>query len=171
MYDNELNPVKGWWHEHAVDKAAPLASGETITAGSVCYLDSNGDFRLGLPDNTVGCFAFPNSGDFDVSADVGNIQEQVMMGLPCVASYELQSTYFDSSYTYAPNDYLTAWDSQLDGYAAADKGKIRPGTPYTHTLVGVITEGSVENEHGVDMITFWTYHLPVNLTGTSSATA
>ena len=163
MYDHECNVVKGWWHAHAVDKTAAVASGETILAGSVCYLDSNGEFRLGLPDNTVGCFAWPNSNDFDVSADVGNIQSKNLMGLPTVAAYELWTTEYDSSFTYNIHDYLTAWDSQLPGYLAANKGKVAPGRPYHNTIVGIVSDGVKVNEFKKNVLTLWTYHLPIDL--------
>ena len=130
MHDHETNVLKGWFFPHAVDKSADLAEGESITAGRVCYLDANGLFRLGMPDNVVGCFAWPNSADFDVSADVGNIQKQVMMALPSTAPFELFTTEFDTAQTFNVNDYLTAWDSHLAGYVAANKGKILPGRPY-----------------------------------------
>lgn len=165
MYDHECNVLKGWWHPHALDKSADLGDGEVILAGSVCYLDSNGLFRLGLPDNCMPMFAWPSSGDFDVSADVGNIQKQVMMGLPATGPYELQTTEFDAGYTYAINDHLTAWDNQLAGYTADKKGKIRPGFPYHQTIVGVVTKGAAVNDHGKSWVSLWTYYLPVDLGG------
>lgn len=165
MYDHECNVLKGWWHPHALDKSADLAADEVILAGSVTYLDQDGKFRLGLPDNCMPMFAWPNSTDFDVDADVGNIQRQVMMGLPCTGPYELQTTEYDTAYTYAVNDHLTAWDSQLDGYTANKKGKVRPGFPYHQTLCGVTSAGAATNDHGKSWITLWTYYLPVDLGG------
>lgn len=170
MYDHEANVLKGWWHPHAVDKSAPVAEGEVILAGRICYLDAAGNFRLGLPDNVVGCFAWPNSTDYDVSADVGNIQSENLMALPTIAAYELYTTEFDDSYTYNVNDHLTAWDSQLSGYVAAKKGLVRPADPYYQTLVGVVTEGVKENEFKKSVLSLWTYYLPINLGATSSIT-
>lgn len=163
MFDHECNVLKGWWHLHALDKTAPLADGEEIAAGRVCYLNASGEFALGLPDNCMPIFAWPNSTDFDVSADVGNTQSENMMGLPATGSYELQTTEFDDSYTYAINDHLTAWNSSLAGYTAAKNGKVRTGTPYTHTICGVCSGVKVQNEHGKYWISLWTYYLPVNL--------
>ena len=165
MYDHECNVLKGWWHPHALDKSADMASGETILAGRVCYLDSNAEFRLGLPDNCLPMFAWPNSTDFDVDADVGNIQKQVMMGLPVTGPYELQTTEYDTGYSYAVNDHLTAWDTQLAGYAAEKKGKVRPGNPYHQTIVGVVSKGAAVNDHGKNWVSLWTYYLPVDLGG------
>lgn len=165
MYDHELNVLKGWWHMHALDKVAAVAEGEVIPAGGVCYLDANGEFRSGQPENVLACLAWPNSTDFDVSADVGNIQEKNLMALPVTGPYEVQTTEFDASETYAYNDYLTAWDSQLAGYVAANKGKVRPGTPYENTILGIVSAPAVANEHGVEWLSFWTYHLPIDIAG------
>lgn len=170
MYDHECNVLKGWWHPHALDKSADLAANEVILAGSVSYLDSNGNFRLGLPDNVMPMFAWPSSGDFDVSADVGNIQKQVMMGLPVIGPYELQTTEFDAGFTYHVNDHLTAWDAQLSGYipgpvGVTNRGKVRPGNPFHQTIVGVISTGAAVNDHGKNWISLWTYYLPVDLGG------
>lgn len=163
MYDHEANVLKGWPFMHAVDKSAELASGELIIAGSICYLDADAKFRSGLPENTVGCVAWPNSTDYDVSADVGNVQKQVMMALPTTAPFELYTTEYDSAFTYVPNDYLTAWDSHLPAYDPAKKGKVRPGRPYENTLVGVVTAPVFINDFKKSVLTFWTYHLPIAL--------
>jgi hypothetical protein len=163
MFDHECNVLKGWWHPHALDKSAGIADEELIIAGSVCYLDQNADFRSGLPENVMGMFAWPNSTDFDVSADVGNIQSKTLMALPTTGPYELQTTEYDDAQTYAVNDYLTAWDAQLVGYAAALKGKVRPGRPYVNTLVGQCSSAPVQNENGKMWLSLWTLHLPIDL--------
>jgi len=165
MYDHECNVLKGWWHMHALDKSAQLAAGELILAGQVCYLDSNAQFRLGLPDNCMPMFAWPSSTDFDVDGDVGNIQNQIMTALPVTGPYELQTTEFDSGYTYHVNDHLTAWDSHLGGYTAVKKGKVRPANPYHETLVGVCSAPAAVNDHGKTWVSLWTYYLPVDLGG------
>lgn len=169
MYDHECNVLKGWWHIHALDKSGPIASGQSINAGSVTYLDDNGEFNKGLPDNAMPMFAFPNSTDFDVSADVGNIQSQNMMALPAIGPYELQTTEFDARYVYNPNDHLTAWNPHKAGYAADYLGKIFVGNPYTDTICGVVSDGRATNEHGKEMVTLWTYYLPVDITDVESS--
>ncbi len=168
MYDHECNVLKGWWHLHAIDKVAQIAEGEVILAGQVCYLDQIGEARLGLPDNCVPMIAWPSSVDYDVEGDVGNIQTPNMMALPCVATYEVQTTEFDADYTYHVQDHLTAWDQQLVGYTAAKKGLVRPGSPYQNTLCGVVTAAVAKNEFKKDWLSFWTYYLPVDLAVVSS---
>lgn len=169
MYDHECNVLKGWWHPQALDKSAPLADGETIRAGQVCYLDMDGNVRCGLPENTMPMFAWPNSADFDVSADVGNIQSQEMMALPAVGPYELQTTEFDSSYTYNPNDHLGVWDTQKTGYTSDLQGMVCPGTPFTDTICGVVTKGATVNDFGKKFLSLWTYYLPIDSGETTSS--
>lgn len=169
MFDHECNVLKGWWHPHALDKTGPIASGEAILAGSVVYLDNSGEFRSGLPENTMGMFAWPNSDDFDVNADVGNIQSHNLMALPVTGSYELQTTEFDERYVFNPNDYLAVWDAQKTGFLAARKGTIYVGNPYTDTIVGIVSEGVKENDFKKQIVSLWTYHLPIDLTDVDSS--
>ena len=165
MYDHECNVLKGWWHPHALDKSGPLAAGETILAGSVTYLDVNGEFRLGLPENSMPMFAWPNSYDFDVSADVGNIQSQNMMALPVTGPYELQTTEFDERYVYNINDHLAVWDTQKSAYNPDYKGKVYVGAPYHDTICGVVSIGVAVNDFGKNFLSLWTYYLPIDLGG------
>jgi len=165
MYDHECNVLKGWWHMHALDKSGVIADGEVILAGSVCYMDQSKEFRAGLPENVLGMFAWPSSGDYDVSADVGNIQSKVFMALPTTGPYELQTTEYDDTMTYNVNDYLTGWDQQLADYTPALKGKVRLGSPYVNTIVGICSAAPERNENGKLWMSLWTYHLPINLSG------
>jgi len=169
MYDHECNVLKGWWHPHALDKSGALAAGEVVNAGQVVYLDSVGAFRLGLPENSMPMFAWPNSADFDVSADVGNIQSQNMMALPCTGSYELQTTAFDSRYVYNTNDHLAVWDTQKSGYIAANKGNLFVDNAYTDTICGVVSKGVTVNDFGKNFLGMWTYFLPIDLAEVSSS--
>jgi len=169
MYDHECNVLKGWWHPHALDKSATLADGETVFAGQVIYIDMDENFRLGLPENSMPHFAWPNSKDYDVSADVGNIQSQNMMGLPCTGPYELQTTEFDPRYAYHANDHLAVWDTQKAGYLAAYKGMVYVGAPYTDTICGVVSMGVASNDFGVDWLSLWTYYLPIDLANPQSS--
>lgn len=159
---HELNPIKGWWDGHAVDKVAPVKDGEVILAGRVGHLNLAGEVELGLEDNTVGLLAFPSSTDFDVSADRGNIQSQNLLTLPVIASFEVQSTEFVVD-TYQIGNHLTA----APGTAGADAGKVKKGEPFVDTLVGHVTKGVEQNENRKDILTFWTYYLPISIGGGS----
>lgn len=161
---HELNPIKGWWFGHTLDKVAPLKDGgSVILSGRVCHLDVNGDVVLGLEDNQVGLLAFPNSTDFDVSADRGNIQKEVMLAIPTIGSFEVQTTEFDATKVYQIGDYLSA----LPAASGANAGLVTLGVPYVDTLVGHVTEGVKANENRKNILTFWTYHLPIAVGGGS----
>jgi hypothetical protein len=171
MYDHECNVLKGWWHPHALDKSGPLAAGEEVLPGQVVYLDMNAEFRLGLPENSMPMFAWPGSADFDVSADVGNIQSQNLMALPVTGSYELQTTEFDERYSYHPNDHLAVWDVQKTSYTEEYKGTVYVGNPYTDTICGIVSKGVEVNDFGKNFLSLWTYYLPIDLDDYSSLTA
>ncbi len=156
MFDHELNPIKGWFHGHAVDKALAIADGETgINPGSVVSMDANGRWQLGLVADGVGCFAFQGQNDFDVNSDVGNISGGTLMALPCIAPYELETTEFVDGQAYTPNTLLT---SPAPG--AANAGSVTPGVKFVNTVCGIVTDGQLENENGIDVVRFWTAWLP-----------
>ena len=153
MYEHELNPVKGWPSPYAVDFTAEISASETntINGGAVCYLDANGEFRLGGgTGNEVCIFVFD-----PLNADVGNITGSERTGLPAVVAYEVQTTEFVSSQDYTPNTFLTPATGD-------DLGKVTVGTPYTNKICGIVSKGVVTNEYGIDVLQFWTYHLPAS---------
>lgn len=162
MYDHELNVLKGWFAGmHFLDHSGPIADGETILAGSVVYKDGAGEFRSGNPDNTLAMFAWPNSADFDVSADVGNIQSFNLTALPVTGAYEVQTTEFETALTYNVNDYLGAHFPGKPNYSASELGKIYVGVPYVDTIVGIVSKGATENDFKKEVVSLWTYHLPI----------
>lgn len=168
MYDHELNPRKGWGpgSPGCLEKALAIKSGETgIYAGSAVYIDSNNLFVLGSGSETTTqgyppLFAFQNQDDFDVNPDLGNIAGGVLMALSCLGAFELETTEIGSSQTFVSGAYLTP-DSD---------GTLITGTLGTHTICGAVSEkgsnsdGSFENEHGQDMVRFWTCWFPSALT-------
>jgi hypothetical protein len=164
MYTNELNPLKGWPSPYAVDKTAEVADPSvTINNGSVMSLDAAGDFELGLNLDAVAIFALQNSDDFDVVGDDGNLvgasasgtQTAKMSGLVALGAYELESTEYLTSGTYAPNDPLT---SPVPG--AANAGTLQVGVAYTNTICGVVSDGVVANERAINVLRFWPTWLP-----------
>jgi hypothetical protein len=164
MYENELNPVKGWPSPYAVDKVAVLADSDAVVKpGMVCSLDSNAELVLGLESGAMALFAFPNSADFDVRSDAGGWVgpstkpngSANMLVLPAKGAYELESTEFDAEEAYAPNDTLTA-GAPGDG----DAGVIKPGTAYTNTICGVVSDGVRTNEYQIKVLRFWPVWLP-----------
>lgn len=161
MFDNDLNPVKGWPSPYAVDKAADVADSDVaITRGSVMSLDASGNFALGLAVDAMAIFALNNSNDFDVVGDDGNLvgngtSTPRMSGLVAVGAYELESSAFDTAGSYAPNSLLT---SPVPG--AADAGELQAGTKFTDTICGVVSDGAITNENSLNVIRFWPVWLP-----------
>ena len=75
------------------------------------------------------------------------------MSLVAIGAYELVSTRFVSA-SYPPNTHLTS--PKTGGNA----GKLVAGTPYTDTIVGVVSRGVVDNGYGFQALAFWPYYLP-----------
>jgi len=201
MFDNELNPRKGWPSQSAVDKSLPIwieddnrfgqasTFQQDICSGMVVHIARDGDgvdkFRLGLNDDNVAIFLFPNAKDFDVSGDRGNIigsgSASVaaaafngaiagnISGLVALGAYELETTSFLPGNAYLPGTPLTALNPNVawNADATLNPGLVRNTTWAAWragTIAGVIgtvsDEGVRTNEFGKTVIRFWPEHLP-----------
>lgn len=180
MFDHELNPRKGWSGDRgmALEKTLPIKAGldNKVFAGSVVHIrrvSGFDSFVLGVEDTastlSIGyppLLAFQNEDDFDVNPDLGNIAGGVVMALSCLGSFELESTEIAANATFSTGSYLTA-DNANNGSAA--NGKIKGGALTTNTIIGIVSEqgdqadGSFENDHGQNVVRFWTWFLPVEV--------
>lgn len=182
MFDHELNPRKGWSGDRgmALEKTLPISNNTNkVSAGAVVYIDDNGEFKLGVPSTAVTgltqgkppLFAFQNENDFDVNPDLGNIAGGVLMALSCLGSFELESTEYDSVQTYLPGTYLTADDGSATPSAAS--GQLTVGALTTDIICGIVSEigsnadGSFENDHGQNIVRFWTWYCPAEIDATA----
>ena len=172
MYLHELNPIKGWWDEHALDKSAVIVftAGVKVNKGSVMSLRADRKLQAGLACNAMPIFAFNSNFDWDAVPDVGGmvgpsnggiplnaLTEASVTGLVAVGGYELQSTEFDPQYnnSYRPNAALTAY---APGNIKA--GLLKPGTQFVDTLCGICSEGLGASEAGIPWVTFWSFFMP-----------
>ena len=163
MYDHELNPTKGWPSPYAVDKAAEFVAAdasEVAYRGQVVSLNAAAKFQLGLECGAMPIFLLNTSTDYDVVGDDGNLVGgtggiPVMSGLVAISGLELESTEYDSTGTYAPNDKLTA-----GAPGDADAGVLKIGVAYADTVCGVVSDGVITNEFRKTVLRFWPVFLP-----------
>ena len=212
MYEQELQPVKGWFDMSALEKVAPLhatllASATEVPAGRVAALDSSGNFVLvgysgtggvTTPKHQMPIFLWNASQNLDVyvngTSPISGVSNWTsiapdgsMSGLVATGGYELQTTEFDTTKTYAPNDLLTVTSSA--SIATAGKLTNQSVTQYTTYIVGIASthvNPKVEDAHyatgatapyggaktgalptgynanGNLTLTFWTYFLPAS---------
>lgn len=187
MYTNFCEPVRGGDSGQLV-KIRPVATAdlETLISGRVGSLNSSGQIQLGLASGkAMPLFVFKgvdqpsvySSGTADSSTYWvgGNSSATRSTALALVASggWEIQTTEFDTTATYAPNDFLTVMS------AGADKGKVTRTTaaPYgTTAIVGVcsVHENAQNNQdafttgqpprglsaNNKETLTFWSVFLP-----------
>lgn len=161
MFDHELNPVKGWWDMHALDKRVAISDSNPVTVqrGMVGYLHPTTlDFILGVVNGYMPMFTFPGELDYDANSDVGNISGGWLNCLVATGGYELETTEFVAGETYDPQTPLT-------GAVGADIGKITPSAGWAggDMIVGVVSEqGPRTNDHGKDVVRFWPVFQPVH---------
>jgi hypothetical protein len=176
-----LNPLKGWPSPHALDFSASFnttqlaaISGNVAFSGRVVHLDDNGAYKFGVANRQMALFLFNNSDDPDVSNDGGNPASDAtawvpikpsgkMMALPATGAYELETTEYDSSQTYLPNQTLTAATGTTLATAGVLTNRAENGdiaTPYTHAVCGVVSRGEYTNSFGRSVLAFWPVYLP-----------
>lgn len=173
MTSQTLNALKGWPHMAAVDFSAKFSAtilAARVPAGAVVSLNPSVEYVLGVGNtNRMPLFTFNASDDPDVVNDGGDptTEKGVWVGMtpsgaalafPAVIAAELVSTNYDTDNPadYVPNAKLT---SPVEVSALA--GKLVLGTLGTHTIVGVVSQGIVNNGYGTDAVAFWPVFLPV----------
>jgi hypothetical protein len=159
MFDHELNPVKGWWDMHALDKRVAISdqNGVTVVRGMVGYIDpTTSKFLVGGVNGSMPLFAFQGENDFDANSDVGNISGGYLNTLVATGGYELETTEFVDGETYDVNTPLICG-------TAGDIGKVTPGTGWNaaEQVVGIVSEaGPRTNDHGKEVVKFWPVFIP-----------
>lgn len=182
QYEQMLNPVRGWHVDHnCLTHAAQLAASvleavDSVPAGRVVHVNSDGEFELGGSGTDMPMYLWHGSHDGSVRnsgqspvTDVyhwrSNMGKVGMEALVATGGYEVQSTEFDTEQTYRNNDLLTAdsdgvlttdsvvqYDTWVCGVCAPGKHQAYDATPATTPVA--------TNANGVSVLTFWTYFLP-----------
>ena len=193
MFEHALDPLKGWFHLAALDHSAKLdatllASATATPAGRVAVINDVGEFvlnRTGLSRNEL--TAMPiflwngsdhpdvyNDGTSPVTGTVhwyGIAPTGVMSGLVATGGYELQTTEFDGTQAYLPNDLLTASTAGiLTNQSVTVLATWICGVASSHVQGDNQVTGTVQaaspgcpvglNAHGVEVLSFWSYFLP-----------
>lgn len=181
MFEQALDPLKGWFDGHALDKtlklsAALLDSVTEVPSGRVVHIDElTGEWALGATGTQMPCFLWAGKDQPDVYNSgvspitgvqhwVGISPQGFMNALVATGGYELQSTEFNEQLDYLPNDLL---GPDTDGIL--ENGKVQ----YVDLIAAVASWGCQQdnqspavtgpvckNAHQMTVITFWTYFLP-----------
>lgn len=176
MTDNTLEALKGWPSQSAVDFVAKISANVTfdVPAGRCMSLNASGELETGIPAVSpagkkimMPIFLFPNATDPDVANPGGNgssvngwqaiAPTGAVMGLVGTGAYELETTEYLASDTYAPNSALRSVQANT---TLATGGRLSLGTPYTDAIVGIASRAVRTNHHGVGVLSFWPYVLP-----------
>jgi len=194
-YDHALNVVRGWNPPTHLQKVAPVDSAllQTISswpAGRVGFVSGSGGnagtITLATPTNVSGnpmpLYLLQGGQSYDVSDTgvnaAGNIVQVnaspggMITGLVATGGFELQTTEYYTSGTYAPNTPLTV---RLDSDNVG--GLITNGAFYTNWVCGIAslhwgydyqalgpgqypTSPVGVNAMRRNVLTFWSYFLP-----------
>lgn len=178
-FEHGLDIKKGWFDMASLDYSAKLGTvGYTLPRGRVVHVEHAGGQEVFLPGvraTDVAIFLLNGSADADVSnpgtTASGKFMHQAiaptgkLSGVVATGGYEIDSTEFDSSQSYAAGDLLTAPLGVTAGDAAtgglltnvSGEGSV---TQYVDPVVGVVSSGKHTNHNGVSTLSFWSVWLP-----------
>lgn len=183
MSEHTLEVPKGWPNPNAVDFSAPISaavlsaiSGGVVFAGTCVHLNASGEFELGVTGFQMPLFLFNNSDDPDVENPGGDPATRAgawvavapsgnLLALPAKGAYEMATTEFNDTLTYAPNAALYApTGTTLNTSGCLTNAAGTGGTYPTETVVGVVSRGrtptTARNSHGQHELFFWPVFLP-----------
>lgn len=178
MFKHTLEAVKGWFHIAALDFSAKISANVTIDpvyGGRVVHLNSSGELEMGVSGTQMPIFLLQKDDDPDVSQDAveGSVNispSGKSSGLVATGGYEFESTEYNTSRTYAPNNLLSAGTSNsvaaTGGVLTNENGSGTAltvpwaGGGTTRAIVGVVSRGEVTNGHKQDAVAFWPVYLP-----------
>lgn len=125
QYEHVAVIAHGAHPEYRLEFDAPVSTvaadlGKNIVQGSIVSLNADGKYVLGCGKGTGVNFPVPmismkNFADPDVSSGISGASYRtstysaiggVITAIPCTGSYEFETTEFDQTATYAPNDGL-----------------------------------------------------------------
>lgn len=184
MFENSLNPSKGWPSQNALDHTAKISANVLydLRAGQVCHLNSAGQLEPGVFAAQMGLFIFQGANDLDVNASAGysnagaNLEWQPISPTGRVACFvakgpfELETTEFDGAQTYAIGDLLRSPSGNSSG-SSATSGKLtnqsvvlfsQTNTPQTSAtaVCGIVSRGVFANYNKRNVLAFWPVWAP-----------
>ena len=172
MFDHMLNPVKGWPHQAALDFQAKISANVLydMRAGQCAHINASGELEPGAQLLQMPLFMFQGANDFDVNNQRNDQWTPIspsgrIMCLPGKGAYELETTEFDSTQSYLPNDHLVApvGNTSGDEFTSGVLTNASPGGLYVAGMknrVGVVSRGKFTNAYGKQVVAFWPIYLP-----------
>lgn len=161
-WQDVLKPVKGYVEGYALDFTAPLADSQEFKAGALVHVNSDGKIEKGCGNVQMPMWAIYNSDAPSVQGDEGNITGGGMTALVATGGFEIYTTAYDKTTTYAPNDLLKP-DTGKAGNITKATGN------YNDTIVvGMVsqkektgpTRGGAKPQYGVSCLYLWTMCIP-----------
>lgn len=180
MYIHTLNPLKGWPSPTALDFTGKVHSAVTIYplyGGRCVHVDSVAPapygpgtsggvplFKTGVVGQQMGIFLFQGSADYDVANPGGTDWYAIApiginSGLVATGAYELESTEFDQTQIYLPNQPVRA----ISADTSASTGGLLTNAGFTfgtNAYVGVVSRGTYANAYGQASLAFWPVYAP-----------
>jgi hypothetical protein len=186
-YMHATDALKGWSLATNLDIVAPLSPNVTLSpvyGGTTVHVNPVGAFELGAVDAQMPVFLIQGSNAFDVSnqAPAGSFWSPMfpagaMSGLVATGGYELSTTEFVASGTYACGDKLHApTEAEITGTDKSRAGLLHntkswPGgtgglVVTKDNICGIVSRVVAADMNGINRLSFWPTYTPGNSTST-----
>ena len=163
MYDNILDPIRGWWDERQLSKVLKISSSSSVTAvtaGMVGHLDSSGEFRTGVPGttNVLPLFSRNNSTDNDVRGVEGNVSGLSGAPLPAAPDQGISTLVGAGAYELASSAVVGTPVVGQPIEAQETSGLLQSGDSESPAdmQIGWVTVAPADNYRGTTVVTFIT---------------
>ena len=159
-----------------IDDTAEAANLQCIKQGAVVSLNADGKYVAGADKGTatnhpVPCICMKNIGDADVTTGYNgkgagapnktySAVGGIITAIPVTSGYELETTEFDASATYKPNDAVVAGTEGNLGKVTV--AKVKPGS--TEVTLGFVSIAPKRDYFGNKRLAFWASFIPAGIT-------
>lgn len=141
---------------HDLMYSAGVESGQSWNRGALCSLNASGNLIKGCSDSAMPLFAKTASADFDVAGERGTFVDAGPACFVGTGSFELYTTEYVTTDSYAPNTKLWPGTGNDSGKVQAADANYNDGN-----VVGCVSEGvAADPSYGQSVLYFWTMFIP-----------
>ena len=154
-YDHLIEAKAGSDRMHDLHYTAEAASGQDWDRGALVSLNAAGALVTGCGDHDMPMWAINATDDFDVDSDIGNFISNKIACWVATGGYELFTTEYKTTETFAPNDLLTAGLTTDLGLV-----KLAETAHSDAVVVGCVSSGVATDVYSQSILNFWPIFIP-----------
>lgn len=182
LFNHTMDVTKNWDSDHRLDMVASVHTDVTIELyeGRIVHRDANGLWHTGCRADKVSFVLLNDSKAYgsvhtsqarNPNAGWQGYGKMNRVALCCLQAYEIATTEYDTTKTYAVDNYLTAKFADTDQDAGGLLTNVVPGTSTaltvptrgsgtTKTICGIVSTPPRAFQNQQTLLSFYTVHMP-----------